>query len=261
MIHTLIHYRGYILQNAWQDVRTRYSGSVMGPIWTILLPLTQVLVFTVLVARLRVFGDGGNPLGVNGYILWLTVGLFPWTVFAQTLSAGCESLQSNSMHLRTLAIPEEVFVAQVSTDGLIQVLIYLAVLVGVAPFLGVTPGWWITLIPAVAILFQLLAFGLSLALGSLQVLFRDVGQVVTVTVGLVLWTMPIVYPEPTSLSARALLSWHPIYPYITALRQLLLSDHSPALHTWAAMAGWTVVGTLLGAVTLTRLRSDLRDFL
>jgi lipopolysaccharide transport system permease protein len=261
MIHTVVRYRRYILQNAWQDLRTRYIGSVMGPVWTLLLPLVQVLVFTVLVARLRAFGPIDNPLGVNGYILWLTVGLFPWTVFAQSLSAGSQSLQNNSLHLRTLAIPEEVFVAQAAANGLFQVLIYLVILAGVAPFVGVTPGPWVVLVPAVALLFQMLAFGLSLMLASLQVLFQDVGQVVTASVGLILWTMPIVYPEPTSPTAQAVLAWHPFYPFIAATRQLFLSNQLPPASTWGAMIGWTLTAILIGTVILERLRSDLRDFL
>ncbi|MEM7343513.1 MAG: ABC transporter permease [Chloroflexota bacterium] len=257
MARNLFHYRHYILHNSWLDFRQQYAGSVLGIFWTLLLPLIEVLIYTVVFSK--VLGRfSNNP----DYILYLCAGLFPWLVFAKSLSSGCNIFRAKSAYLTKLAIPEEVFVAQSALDGVFNFIIYFCLLLVFGLFFEHPFNWIIGLIPLVIILFQTLAFGLTLILASLQVFFKDITEFVRVIINLIRWTLPIMYVEEIlPLTIQAILVWHPFYFYIIAFRDLFLDHTFPAITTWGAMIIWTTLAVFMGNWVLQMLKPELRDVL
>ena len=86
---------------------------------------------------------------------------------------------------------------------------------------------------------QVFGFGLGLLAGTLNVFFRDVGQVLGIALQIVLWTVPIVYV----LDENALphwfvtaLRWHPLYPPLEAVRVWFLGQ-APTLRPWQVWVG------------------------
>jgi lipopolysaccharide transport system permease protein len=261
VIRVLYHHRKYIFQNAWGDLRYRYAGSSIGVIWNILIPLAQILVFTVIFTRIMEIKLPGLT-SQFGFPLYLCSGFLPWIAFSECVSRGANSFLENAQYLKKMPIPEQVFVAQTAMSATMSLFISLVLLFLLALIMGSEPTWLWLLLPPVAILFQGFGFGLGLLLSSLNVFFRDIGQFLGILLQIWMWMTPIVYPEtilPEVL--RFLMKFNPAYPFVHAMREMFLYGRLPAGWMWWGMVGWAFGIPALGYIVLRKLRPEIRDVL
>jgi lipopolysaccharide transport system permease protein len=112
------------------------------------------------------------------------------------------------------------------------------------------------------LLISVLAFGIGVFLGVLNVFARDVGQLMAVVMQLWFWCTPIVYvvsavPERFKL----VLYLNPMVPLVALYQNALLLDHGPSWgELWPAIA----VGALMVSLSFfvfRRASADLVDAL
>jgi len=261
MIISIWKYRKFIWKNAARDLWHRYAGSSMGFLWNVINPLFQIVLYTLVFSQLMSIRIPNLPSGF-GFAIYLCSGLIPWIGFSETVSRCTNSFVENANYLRKLAIPEQVFVAQNAGSSFFSLMIGMALLVTICCILGHYPTWsWICL-PPLLILMQGFGFGLGLLLGVLNAFFRDIGQVVNLSLQLWFWATPIVYTEnilPESL--KGLLAYNPAYPFIHALQSIIVGRLWPDVNTWMTMLLLAFVFPLLGYLLLRKLRPELRDVL
>jgi lipopolysaccharide transport system permease protein len=114
---------------------------------------------------------------------------------------------------------------------------------------GHWPGWpLLALVPLLAL--QLLfTLGLGIFLGTLNVFFRDVGQLTGVVLQFWFWLTPIVYTLPAlPEKARNLLQYNPMQPLMAAYQQLFLGK------TWPDFAPLLPLALLAAALLLLSAR-------
>lgn len=256
MIINLYRHRSYIWRTALTDVRNRYAGSGLGPAWNILQPLALILIFTLVFSTLM---RREAMLGVH-YTVYLCSALLPWTAFGECLNRSTQSFVHNAIYLRKLPIPEQVFVAQTAVASAITLAISFGLLIVLSLILGHYPTWHWLLLPAPLLMFMGLAFGIGMALGTVNAFIRDVGQIVPIIIQIGFWTYPIVYHESfLPATAQKILPLSPIYPYLSSIRTLFISHEIPGAFVWAQMVFWTAVAGTIGYLVLRRLRPELRD--
>ena len=259
MIRVLYYHRKYIVKNAWNDLRYRYAGSGMGVIWNVISPLAQILVYTVVFTKVMsiklpdIASDFAFPL-------YLCSGFLPWIAFSECVSRGSNSFLENANYLKKMPIPEQVFVAQAAMSATYSLFVSLSLLFVLSVTMGHMPTWLWLLLPLIAILFQGFGFGLGLLLSSVNVFFRDIGQVLGIALQLWMWASPIVYPE-SILSERLLayLKFNPVYPFIHAIREVFLYGRPPEAWMWWVMVTWAFGLPVLGYLVLRKLRPEIRD--
>jgi lipopolysaccharide transport system permease protein len=141
-------------------------------------------------------------------------------------------------------------------------LIALALVALAAPVLGQPPHWTWLLLPVVAVLWQSLGFGIGLLLGTLNVFFRDLAQVLGVAFQIWMWSLPVIYLEDFLPSGyRSLLAFNPAYPFLRALRDVFIDSRAPEVWVWASMLVWVALAAWLGFLVLGKLRAEIRDVL
>ena len=256
----LARHRGYIWRAAKTDFRFQYAGTSLGVLWNVLNPLLLIVIYTFVfstILRLRAGGDADLS-----YPLFLCAGLLPWLAFSQSLVLASSQLLRSAVYLRRMTVPPEVFVAKsvlMSTFGMgiVSVLI-----VAIAFFSGRPPSPALAFLPLLIAGLMLLALGFGLVLAVLRVYFRDVGEILRAVTVAWRWTMPIIYAEELVPERfRVLFDINPPYPFIRAIRSVLLGLGSPQPREIVLMAAWSVTGLLLGAFVFKRLSSGVRDIL
>jgi len=161
-----------------------------------------------------------------------------------------------------MPIPEQVFVARAAMSATIGLFISLGLLFALAVIMRYPPTWLWLILPFIAILFQGFGFGLGLLLSSINVFFRDVGQVLGIVLQIWMWMTPIVYPEtilPEGL--RVYMKFNPAYPFIHSIREVFLYGRLPEVWMWGGMVGWAFGVPVLGCLILRKLRPEIRDVL
>jgi ABC-type polysaccharide/polyol phosphate export permease len=197
------------------ELRHRYAGTNLGIVWNVLHPLALIAVYAVVFTNLFA---GGLPRGVPGvkagtsFLLYLTSGLLPWLAFAECVTRGCNAFADNATYLKKLPIPEQVFVAQTAASATLGLVISFSLLLAISLVAGLTPGTHWLLLPLPLLSLQVTGFGLGLLCGTLNVFFRDIGQLLALVLQLTFWTVPIVYPrEQLPAWAAGVMPWHPLY--------------------------------------------------
>lgn len=266
MVKGLLSYRRYIWQSAIAELRHRYAGTGLGVVWNVIHPLALIGVYSLVFSGLMQGQAPGRAAGRFGFVLYLCSGLLPWLAFAECLTRGCNAFTENATYLRKLPIPEQVFVASAATSATLGLCISFSLLLAISLALGLRPTAHWLLLPVPLLCMQVLGFALGLLCGTLNVFFRDVVQLLSIALQVVLWTVPIVYVVNEKLLPHwfvAALKWHPLYPPLEAIRVLFLGQ-PPRMQPWAMWAGmfaWPAAATAAAGAVFNRLRREIRDVL
>lgn len=70
---------------AGRDIRQRYAGSIMGLFWSVIHPLTQLLIYYFIFSVIFKMKLGPEYGGAN-YAIWLIAGLLPWMLFSEMVT-------------------------------------------------------------------------------------------------------------------------------------------------------------------------------
>src|ERR687894_1027310 len=146
-----------------RELRSKYKRSVLGWAWSLLNPLTTLVIYAVVFGVfLRVPPDVGDPSGLDNFAMFLMCGLLPFNFLANGLNGGMTSLIGNGNLVKKVYFPREILVAANTASWLVSFLIELAVLGVALAFFGNIVLLWV---PVVLLLVALeLVFVLGLAL-------------------------------------------------------------------------------------------------
>lgn len=261
MLAGILRYRHFVASAIASEFRSRYARSRLGFMWAVLHPLAQALIFAIILAEVL----GARLPGVEStvaYPIFLLSGIAAWGLFSEILNRSTTVFIEYSSALKKIAFPRLclpfiVWGAAVINHGLLV----LAILV-IFAFLGHMPGIAIVVLPLGALLISLLAFGLGIVLGILNVFSRDVGQVVGVVLQMWFWLTPIVYPPQIVPSALApILAYNPMASLVAIYQDALLFDRFPDLAPLMWPAALAMAMVALSFVVFRRASPDLVDAL
>ena len=244
LVRALWAYRGFILGSVRREFQSRYQNSVLGAAWTVLQPLAMIVVYTVVfstVMRARLPGVDNT----FAYSIYLCSGVLTWELFAEITRRGQTVFIENANLLKKLSFPRISLPVTVIAGSLVNFAIVFSLFLIFLLLTGNFPGLvFIAFVPVIAVL-VLFAIGLGVALGILNVFFRDVGQFFTIALQFWFWLTPVVYP-PGILPAR-LQSWlwiNPMTPVVTAMQQVFVRGEWPE---WGPLVPVLLVSLLLCA--------------
>jgi lipopolysaccharide transport system permease protein len=200
------------------DIKLRYRGSLLGPLWLTLSTSVMIAAIGFLYARLF-------HQSVSVYLPFLTISLVLWTFVSTIASEGSVSLAMSDNMIRSMRMPHSLHAARVVVRNLLVLGHNLIVIVVVFALYRVTPSLasW-SLVPAAA-LWVVDALALSLVLGVIGARFRDVPPIVGSLMQIAFYVTPIMW-NPTMLSDRemAVLRYNPFDALIEIMRGPLLGQ-------------------------------------
>ena len=84
-------------QTTWNEIKSRYAGSVLGLAWLVLYPLLFLGVYSVFIYILVGVRQGAQGFeAASEQVLLIFCGLIPFFGFAEALSGGVASVTSNA---------------------------------------------------------------------------------------------------------------------------------------------------------------------
>lgn len=244
-----------------RDIRRRYVGSLLGIFWSVIQPLTQLLIYYFIfsvVFQMRL----GPEYGDTHYSIWLISGLLPWLLFAEVMNRSPNSVSEQSSLIKKMVFPSEILPIVTLSSSLISHLIGMVVLIVLLTALGGTISVKILLIVPYLIALGLFALGISWILSSLNVFLRDIGQVIGVFVTIWFYLTPVVYSRqfvPGRL--QSIYGLNPMLHIIEGYRMALLgkTDMDVTGYSYALSVG--VIFLVIGAFTFRRLKPTFADVL
>lgn len=195
----------------------------------ILNPLAQATIFAIVLSEVLVTKIP-NIENKSAYAIYLMAGMSAWGLFAEIMNRCTTVFIDYSNTLKKISFPRLCLPLIVGGSALINHLLLLAAIAVVFLFFGHMPSIaWLAL-PFGMLLIVMLAFGLGIILGLLNVFSRDVGQVMGIVLQLWFWFTPVVYLMD-NMPPRfiAVLKLNPMTPMVKIYQNALLYGQFPAL--------------------------------
>ena len=247
-----VQYREVLRNIISQDLKVKYRRTILGYVWSLLNPLLQLLVLSVVFSHLL------GRFGVENYAHFLFSGLLAWMFFQQSMSMGAISLLQNENYIKKIYLPKLIFpLSKLCLRGIDFTFSLLALTV-IAWVGGFALRWTFVLVPLAAGLLFLFTLGLSVVAAILTVYFRDVEYFLSIFMQMLYFLTPILYPLSSLPEAyRPWIQLNPLYAQINLFQQLIYFGRVPSGAEWAMAAAGSAVSMVMGLFLLRAFEDDL----
>jgi lipopolysaccharide transport system permease protein len=218
-----------------RDLKAKYRESYLGYLWLIAPPLTTMLVWVFLNAQRIVQVETDIP-----YPLFVLIGTTVWSSFAGSLMSPLASFKEGAPVFMKLRVAPEAFVLSGFYGSVFDLLIRLFLLIPLFLYFKYIPPFTALLFPLAVIMLLTMGLAAGLSLIPIGGFYGDVGNAVSTFVGLLMFTVPVVYPVPEGEGLFAtVMRYNPLTPAVTLCRETLTSGDLtflPAALAWFAAA-------------------------
>ena len=242
-------YRTMIRSLVHRDLRGRYQASVLGFLWTFIVPLCQLLVYTLVFSVIM-------RSNVEKFYLYLFVALIPWNFFSACLTGGSSCVVQQVSLVNKIYFPREVVPVAYVTGAFVNMLYCEIVVFAVCIFSGVQCSiLGLLCLPLVMVIEYIFALGITMIMSAIDVYFRDLEHILGIIAMAWMFMTPIMYDlsmVPERL--RPLFGLNPMTPIVTAYRDILYSGGVPKLETLGIAAGMGILFLLIGFAVFGKLK-------
>ena len=242
MLRGLWAYRGFVLGSVKREFQTKYMNAMLGAVWSLLSPLAMIVVYTVIFKEVMHSRLPGNQSGY-AYSIYLCAGILTWGLFAEIVARGQTMFLEQANLLKKISFPRISLPVIVVLNGLVNFGIIFGLFTVFLVISGNFPGLVFFALFPLLLVQVLLAIGIGMVAGVLNVFFRDVGQFMTILLQFWFWFTPVVYPASILPDAiRPLLAWNPMATLVQGYQDILVKGLYP---DWAALLPVLGVALLL----------------
>ncbi len=252
----LYRYRVLVGALVVRHLSMRYRGSVLGFLWSFLNPLCLMLVYLLVFKFYIRFNQ------VDNYTVFLFCGLLPWVWLSSALSEGTSSIVSSGHLITKSMFPAHILPTVAVLTSFIHFLLALPILFVIMLFYGMPLHATLLALPVLCGIQVLFLYGVTLALGALNVHFRDVQHVVANLLTFLFFLCPIIYPaSAVPESFRATMELNPLALFTQFYHQLILDGVLPSFWPVLYVAAVTAVVVYCGNLIFDSYRESFAEVL
>ena len=260
MLKALWAYRRFVWSSVLRDFNARYRESLLGAFWAVASPLAMIVIYTVIFGQLMRPTLAGHQNTPFAFSIFLCAGVLTWGLFAEMLGGLNGVFLAYGNLIKKANFPRICLPAIVVLSALVNFAIVMTIYMTFLALIGHWPGWpLLALVPLLALQI-LFALGLGVFLGTLNVFFRDVGQLTGIVLQFWFWLTPIVYVfDSLPVAARAILKYNPLQPLMVAYQTIFLSQRMPDFASLVPLVILTAVFLVWGAQFFLARAGELVD--
>lgn len=243
----LFKYSPLLKELVIRDIKIRYRRSILGILWTVLSPLLNMLVMTVVFQTIF-------ATTVEFFALYVMIGNIVFGFVSEATNRSMNAILWNASLIKKVYIPKYLFplsnvVSSMVNFGFSYVAMLLVMIITKAPF-----SWTMlsSIVPFIYLVF--FSFGLGLILCAVNVFFRDIQHLYAVFLTIWMYISAIFYPvEPLlaneeSAAVANIIVNNPLYRYIKFFRDITMDGVFPSLADNLICAGWALGMMAIGFI-------------
>jgi len=242
---------------ARRDLRALYRQSGLGPLWFLLKPLAQMTVYTIIFGGLARLDSNGIP-----YPIFNFCGLVPWTFFANCTMQSTHSLVSSGPLYTKVLFPRLGLPLASMAVSCVDFSIQSFILVLMMVYFKIIPSAMIVWLPVFIFILVMTSFGVSLLLGSLNIVYRDVNTALPLLMQAWFFLSPVVYSERMIPEKwQFLYAMNPMSEVVRGFRSALLHTQYEIGMKFYIAISVSLILFISGMVIFQRLESSLVDYM
>ncbi len=206
-------YRDLYYMYVKRDIVTVYKQTILGPLWFLIQPIFTTIIYMFVFGGLAGISTDGMPQP-----LFYMAGIMLWNYFSSAFTVSSNIFTANASVFGKVYFPRLVVPLAGITSNLIKFAIQLLLFVAMyiyfylqgAPLLV---NWSILLFPVLIFLLATHAMSWGLIISSLTTKYRDLTQLITFGIQLLMYATPVIYPMSAAPEKyRTLLELNPLTP-------------------------------------------------
>jgi ABC-type polysaccharide/polyol phosphate export permease len=235
--------RELLLALTEREIKTRYRRSFLGLLWSLITPLYQVLLMTIVVKFIWKQPD-------NDYSIKFLCGLLPWTLFSSALPTSCSAMLRARELVKRVRMPRQVLPFSVVLSCGFHFVMSVAVLLLLLPTLPVHFAPIFLFLPVLALFELLMVCGLALVASVLHSFYTDVEYIITNLIMALYFLTPVIWhvdkPWVSDPAKQYLIMFNPMAVFCEGFRRIILKQQLPEPIHLLTAAAFSVACFLFG---------------
>ena len=224
-----------------RDFKQKYKRTVLGMGWSLLSPLLQLLVMSIVFGQF--FGRS-----MEHYTIYLFCGNLIFAYFKESTSGGMNALMANRGIFSKVNVPKYMFLLSRNVSSLINFGITLCIFFLFALIDKVKFGLHFFVLTYPILCLVVFNIGIGMILSALFVFFRDIQYLYDIFTLLLMYMSAIFYTVDTMAPwIQKLIMCNPVYCYIRYFRIVVLDGNIPSLAYHGLCAAYALVALVTGA--------------
>ncbi|MFZ6687234.1 ABC transporter permease [Undibacterium sp. SXout11W] len=250
--------RGLIFSLVRREVLGRYKGSVMGLFWSFFNPILMLAVYTFVFSVVFKARWNVDSTSKTEFALVLFAGLLIFNIFSECVTRAPGLILGNVNYVKKVIFPLEILPVIALGASFFHFLVSLSVwLLFYLIFFGL-PSIYFLELPLVMIPLLLLALGLSWFLSSLGVYIRDIGQIIGVSMTVLMFLTPIFYPlNNLPIQYQSFMQLNPMTFIVEQARDLMIWGKPM---DWSLWSLWMVISSAIATLGFAWFQKTRKGF-
>ncbi len=242
----LIQYKDLIWLYTKKDLVRRYKQTILGPMWILIHPIFNTLIYTFLFGGIAGMSTAGVP-----QILFYMAGNSIWTFFSTSVNKCSNTFLGNSGVFGKVYFPRMAIPCSYVLTASIEYAIHLCILLIFCLFYSFTGTFSISfvswlLLPVMMLWLSMLGIGIGLIIASTTAKYRDLIYLLPFIVNRWMYATPVVYPLSSAMDKhfiiRLIMMLNPATAPIELYRYAILGVGSVPV--------WNIIYSICFAVTV-----------
>ncbi len=259
MVKSIFRHRNLILDICSTEVKRKYAGTVLGPVWAIAPQILTVAAFWfVFEIGLKI----GDEPGEMPFFYYFSLGILPWFLFFDAFSNSVNSIRENAHLITKMVFPSEIFPIVkflVASIPHLVLLFLMSVMLWINGLLSPENLPWLLYFYGCT---AFLAVGLGWLISSISVFAQDAAHAAQLAVSLLFWVTPIMWqmnaiPE----SWQWLFDLNPLSHIICGYRFAMTGSFPFDINSFLSFWGVTLIICFAGLSVFFRLKHHFADVL
>jgi ABC-2 type transport system permease protein len=249
-VQSLWQHRQVLRMLVIRDLQKQYRKYRLGYLWSLLEPLGMSLVLWFVFSVLL----GARKLGLQPYMLFLTIAILPWWWFTKGIAASTRVFRRDTGQLMVSLLPTELWVLRVQLVQLAEFMVSLPVLILAVVVTKAMPGPMIVLFPVAMALQFVLMYGLSLLISSWSVVVPDLERFVRIVMRAMFYLTPVLYSiSNIPASVQPIAALNPMVGILGLYRVGFWTEEIESAPHYGLSLIVSVILIVIGFVTFRRL--------
>lgn len=251
--HDLAHWRDLLFELVSRDLKIRYQRSAIGLGWSLMKPLSQLLIFATIFTSVL-------PLNIPNYTTFVFAGVLSWAWFGASLTSAAVSVTGNREMVRRPGFPVHLLPVLTILSNGVHFLLALPLLVASSWIETGAPGLSMLALPAVILAQFLLTLAFANLIAAIHVYFRDVEHLVGIAIMLGFYLTPVFYrPLDSSHHFAFLTTWNPMAWVLEGYRAIFLHHAWPDPWIFVKLLALSIPLLVFGAWFFSRVSARFVD--
>ena len=252
----LIKYRDLILLFVKRDFVVFYKQTVLGPLWYIIQPLFNTLVFTLIFGKVaRIPTDGIPP-----FIFYLS-GTIVWSYFAACLNQTGRTFTANTNIFGKVYFPRVTVPIAIAITALFQFFIQFTIFIAFLFYFSPSNiGAGVFFLPLNLLHLAIFSLGVGLLISAATAKYKDLTLAMNFLVQIWMYVTPIVYPlSEVPEKYRIIILINPMTAIVESFRNIFLGVSSISIHDLQLSILMSAITFTVGILAFSKTEKTFMD--